>query len=467
MPAGNGFGFHLPRGGRRRVNPGRPEARPEPDEELIAEDAEEPLPRADPDEDQKLPHGMAKLHIFPEVSGNGTRRFGMHGFSCCDGSSGPEVVYDIDNVPGEPELRFDRELRRGGTRPGKFVERMNLWSGEQVLLTDWLNERRNAHDGQLELVIQDDTGFRVPWELLLVPPSQACGGSAPGRLGALATVTRWLTLPRSKTARATPKKVHNAKPYKARGSVAAYIADGMAHDRSLFDRSVLDPVDPVNSMRDLITWLQTETTDELAALAMVYVACHGEFSDNPDDCVLGGYSLGAAQQLHYDLVRVRERDTLIFLNGCNTGSIATDGLNRLGKGIYNDGALRGFAKFFLLCGAAGVLATTGAVGNDAAWRMAADLLDSLKTHPEMSVADAVRRLRAKAAEEITIDLLLRTGTREGMPAEERRLAALANKQLYQLLFPFMYVCYGSPRLQLALTARAGLTEPSELTGTGG
>jgi CHAT domain len=466
MPAGNGFGFHFPRGGQRRVTLGRSEVSRETQPALITGDSGNGPSTADRDEDQALPPGMAKLHIFPEVSSDGIRRFGMHGFCCC-GARGPKVVYDIDNVPGEPELRLDRELRRGGTRPGKFVERMNLWSGEQVRLTDWLNECRDAHQGRLELVIQDDTGFRVPWELLLLPRGQAVGGSAAGRLGALVTVTRWLNLEPSRTAPATPKDVYNESHYQARGSVAAYIADRMAHDRSLFDRFVLDPVDPVGSMRDLIAWLKTETDDELAALAMVYVACHGEFSDNPEDSVLGGYSLGAAQQLFYDLFRVREWDTLIFLNGCNTGSMATDGLNRLGKGIYNDGALRGFAKFFLLCGAAGVLATTGAVGNDAAWHMAAGLLDLVKAHPEMTVADAVRRLRAKAAEEITIDLLLRTGTREGMPAEERRQAALANKQLYQLLFPFMYVCYGSPRLRLALTARAGLPEPSELTGTGG
>ena len=81
----------------------------------------------------------------------------------------------------------------------------------------------------------------------------------------------------------------------------------------------------------------------------------------------------------------------MFLNGCHTGSVGID------LGTYNDDALRGFAKVFLRSGAAGVLATTGAVGRDEARVLADNLLKHLKSHPELSVAEAVRQLRRDAA----------------------------------------------------------------------
>ena len=121
---------------------------------------------------------------------------------------------------------------------------------------------------------------------------------------------------------------------------------------------------------------------------MVYVACHGQFADNPEDCALDGFPLGRATQFNDDLIRLRKQATLVFLNGCHSGSAGID------MSTYNDGALRSFAGVFLRSGAAGVLATTGAVGEDEARVLADDLLKHLREHPELSVAEAVRQLRA-------------------------------------------------------------------------
>jgi len=388
------FRFRVPRGAPRQMKTSPPEEDRDHDEELVRVRTVDRLSHLDKDTQRKLPHGMAELIVFPLDPKDLSKGFGLRGSSCC---SRARDVHDPQRVNGEPKLSLDREIAVGGTLPDLFVLRMNNWSDEQVILTDWLNERRRRH-GRLELVVWDDTGFRIPWELLWLPPNSADGESAGNRLGAVATVTRWLSLRPSADAPGRVKTWLNSVPYQARGGVVYYIAAGMKHDETLFSRSM---VEPATSMRDLFTKLRTRAPS--SELAMVYVACHGEFSGNADDCVLGGFPLGLTTELNHDLIRVSERDTFVFLNGCNTGSIAMD---RLDKGTYNDGALRGFAKFFLLSGAAGVLATTGAVRNDDAGYLARDLLACLKEHPELSVADAVRQLRANAAAEMTWDLFL-------------------------------------------------------------
>jgi CHAT domain len=461
----------LPRAGRRRVRTGPPEEGREEDKELVRERANKALSHYDTDTQQKLPHPMAELFVFPLDPKDRSQGFGLRGSSCCGIARN---VHDPARVNRDPGLSIDRgirDVRQGGMLPDQFVLRMNNWSQEQVYLRDWLNECRRAHGGQLELVIWDDTEFRIPWELLLLPPSSPGAGGSAERLGAVATVTRWLSLHQSATAAAEVKMWDNEDPYEADGAVIAFIADDMAHDKSLFDGIVMESAD---SMSELFSKLKT--SDPRAMLALVYVACHGEFSGHPDDCVLGDFPLGLTAELNHDLIRVREVDTLVFLNGCNTGSIAGDGASpdeqiRLNKGSYNDGALRGFAKFFLLSGAASVLATTGAVGKEDAKHVAAELLKYVKAHPEMPVAEAVRHIRANAAKRMTWDLFLHSVPRDGLSTEQRVRAAerrrKANETLHELLFPFMYVCFGSPRMLLALTAREGPSDTGELTGTGG
>jgi len=444
------LGPHLFSGAPRRLEPKQPAEAPlsADDDDEIVRGTEQKFAHLYVDEQRKLPHGMAELYVYPlDSTVNGKRGFGLRAASCC---SAVRDVNDPHRVYGRPKLDLGTQIAPGGTPPAKFLRRMNTWSYDQVNLIDWLDERRRDH-GTLELMVWDDTGFRIPWELLRLPADSDDEEPAGDYLGAVVTVTRWLSLHPYLRNRNRVRMWMNPASEQANGRVVAYIHPDMRHDEALFDHFDLESAD---DMEDLFKRLRRATPPgALALLAMVYVACHGQFSDDPEDCALDGFSYGRATQFNDDLIQLREQATLVFLNGCHTGSVGID------LGTYNDDALRGFAKVFLRSGAAGVLATTGAVGRDEARVLADNLLKHLKSHPELSVAEAVRQLRRDAAVQMTEDLL-----RTDLSKEERQRA---DRELHRLLYPFMYVYFGSPRMLLSLTERAGQADTGELAGTGG
>ena len=317
---------------------------------------------------------------------------------------------------------------------------MGSWSYDKTEFAEWLNHRRHKHHERFELVVWDDTGYRIPWELLWVP-SKRRSGLPSGYLGALVTVTRWV-----KMKPYWPEQVRpftNPNPYRASGPVVAYVASDMTEDWTVlrdFD------VERAAGMDELLAILGGDPDP----LAMVYVACHGEFDDDhPGDSKLGGVPLGRMSRYNDDFPRLSEQSTLVVLNGCRTGSIGVD------AGKYNDGALSGFAAVFLRCGASGVLATTGAVGMEEARKVADTLFKQLRLEADRSVPDAIRRLRADAA--VAIDQLLRSYE----SVEER---AAADAALRPLLNPFMYVYFGSPRMVMSLVPNGGIAETAVTGG---
>jgi hypothetical protein len=310
---------------------------------------------------------------------------------------------------------------------------MRDWSHYRHELAGWLHRRRLWHEDKLELVIWDDTPYRIPWELFWQPAKRGSGLSR-GYLGAVVTVTRWVTMgpywPEN------VKRFNNTDPYQARGPVAAFIAGEMDEDRGLLRGIAVHSAD---SMQQLFAILAGDPE----ALAMVYVACHGDFDDDPRRCVLGGYRLVDFQMLDDDLPWLESQPALVFLNGCHTGELGLD------LGQYNDGALRGFAVEFLRSGASGVLATTGAVGTVEARQLAGNLINDIRTPPDVHVPDALRMLRAEAGAKLT-ELLPKAPPADDSTAADDVIAL--HKELLPHLFPFMYVYYGSPRMLVSLTS---------------
>lgn len=410
----------------------RAQAPPTPPDEVSGEGVTEDLTPFDPGLQRSLPEGMAELIVRQQSEVDGPQRFRLSVACCC------MQLHDLGVEYGRPDLDLGTNLAKGGPSPAKFVNDMGTWSYEKSELTRWLDHRRDAHPDNLELVVWDNTGYRIPWELLWLPALQETGRLA-GYLGALLPVTRWL--PMRPWWPELVRPYTNSAPYQASGPVLAYIASDMERDKELL-RPFLTDADDATSMDDLFQILAGEPT----ALALVYVACHGEFGDDPGDCVLGGFPLGGVTHYNDDLPRLRSQPVLVFLNGCRTGSIGVD------KDKYNDGALRGFAEVFLRCGAAGVLATTGAVGKEEAGTLAMTLIGRLDENPDLTVADAVRQLRDGVAEPVLmlVNLLRSRGT--DMSEDERDEK---ERELLKHLYPFMYIHFGSPRLVMSLTRTGG------------
>jgi hypothetical protein len=389
---------------------------------------------------RKLPPGMAELIVWKqEQTADRPQRYRLRVACCC------KPFEDLDVEVGRPDLDLGTNIAPGGPPPAEFLDAMGEWSYYKGELTRWLNHVRHRHAGKLQLVVWDNSELRIPWELFWLPDDPDLG-LPDGYLGALLTVTRWVTMDPYQ-----PKYVHpyeNPNPYQASGPVVAYIAEDMQHDNEILRDFVVHDARSMEHLFDILKGEEDLASDP-AALAMVYVACHGEFNDNAGECVLGGYPLGRTYRLNDNLPRLRDQAMLVFLNGCRTGSIGVDTRK------YNDGALRGFAAVFLRSGAAGVLATTGAVGKEEARALAEALIDHLRENRDLTVADAVRQLRAAAAERMPP--LLRTD----IPDDQR---SAADEELLPLLYPFMYVYFGSPRMLISLTEGTGT---GELASTGG
>ena len=407
---------------RRRIEDGPAEQPPAVDDEIVRPEGDGDELPPDPFDLTGLPEGRAMLRIVTKAPVDGKPRFGFELRCCCT----DDVIVSGKSF-GLPDLDPSINIAAGGTLPREFLIRMKGWSAKRQELARPLYDLRCAHE-QLELVIWDDMRTGIQWELLWLPPWPGKPEPAPGFLGAVVTVTRW-----TDTDAAFPEVMRsftNEVPYQGRGPVVAYIDEEMESDHDMLNGYFV--VNRMASMNELVDNLDIEA----GALLMVYVAAHGTFSNEPEHFVLGDFSY--SDFAWYDsLRRLVNRDTLVFLNSC------VSGLQGFDVGKYNDGALRGFAEVFLRSGAAGVLATTGAIGTNEARLLADDLFNRLTTDPNLSVAEGVRQLRTELQ-----DLVL--GNRKWFlsNASEDDVST-ANTTLLSPLYPFMYVYFGSPRLMFA------------------
>jgi hypothetical protein len=358
-----------------------------------------------------LPEGMALLTVVPVRQEDGMPGFRLRGVCCCDG------VKELGEIYGRPDLELGSLVSTKGELPADVLSTMQTWSRPKAQLIRWLDRRRAAHGDEFQLVIWDDTGYRIPWELFWLDSGPA-SGRPDGWLGGLLTVTRWLSI------RAAWQDVVRdyRSLYTCTGSVAAYVDAQMEHDQSLLASY---QVEHSGSMYELTKALTAGT----GALALVYVACHAEFGDQVTECALGQLPLVHVDPMRF--ARLMPSAAVVFLNACHSGSLGYDTKR------FNDRVLRGFSEVFLRSGAAGVLATNGSVGDSLAFEMARDLLQHLRDNPGQPVAEAVRELRAQAARLTPADLAAVSG-------------AEANKELLPLLYRFMYVYYGSPRTVITL-----------------
>jgi CHAT domain len=381
------------------------------------------LPLLKPKMNGRLPDGMAELLVLRTGGG---KSFTLRG------AYGDKQVEELGRA-GKPELDLN-SLAIHLTDTVTILADLASWSREKTELADWLNRSRSDAEreaSELELVIWDDTGFRIPWELFWLVDAETF--RRPNFLGVLMTVTRWLTTKRSNIV-----QDFTMMPGPASGPVVAFVHENPEPDQEsmAFDKELLRTfeVDYAHDMPDVLAKLR-ERSD---ALGLVYVACHGEFGDGPEQCKLGGLSLERAGVLaDYGLFRLHNRQTLVFLNACASGPVGED------RRRYNDGALRGFPKLFLQAGAAGVLATAAPIKNNFAHQAAGDLLERLRHAPDLPVATALRDLRRNAAKGLPDDIWTYATARQQQAA---------NEMLSPVLYWCLYLYYGSPRMALSIAS---------------
>jgi CHAT domain len=421
---------------------------------------------------QTLPPGQAAIVISGVGGDSAQQHFNFQLLSCC-----MEPFPHSDANFGQIDLDVSTSFERGKPPPAEFLIKMSNWSEGQETLTGWLNACRREHRDDLELLIWDvNTGVKIPWELLRLPPDRSAN-LPQGYLGALVTVARW---PGEGVDPERAGRMAEPVPVRGSGDVLAHFAAGLETDRDMLRGffGELEEEDPVNLLA-----LLKRLEGEPGALALLYIACHGRFSDVPGKCRLDNLDLERATKFfERDLPRLIARPTLAFLNACDTG---VSGINT-STNEYNDGALRGWANFFLSRGAAGVLATAGKVGKDQARELATDLFQMLRAGQGLSVAQALKLLRADRARELEakeravieqeyerqwrLDAMSPEASAAARAASDQAAKVKAVKdagEMMTLLQPFLYVYFHLPDLWTLPADRADPAETGELTGAGG
>jgi hypothetical protein len=295
--------------------------------------------------------------------------------------------------------------------PRDIFDLMPEWSRTHDEITAWINDlRARFGDEDLRIVIWDDTGFEIPWELLWLDP-RPTDDLRPGWLGALVSVTRWTTIHRD------GRNPYTDEPEECVGHVVAYFDEAMRGD---FE--ALRPFcgESFSDVFDFIARLQIGQ----GPLSLVYMACHGQYGAKATRLELGGLHL---RDLHVPLTLIGDSHSFIFLNACHSARLMIDP-------HLNDAVLRGFAEGFLRQGAGGVIGTAGKVGTDNARDAAQVIIEALARCDQKPVAAVLRDMRAQAALEVP------------SPVENPR-------QLLPFLYRFMYIYFGNPCTRLRLEAR--------------
>ncbi len=361
--------------------------------------------------DGTLPPGTAELWVRQAFldGHDGKVVFELAGYCCCGEDLAP-TKNDHHGCPPRIALAALITADAGGESPTKSLYRMRNWSRSKVELLDWLARIRRRHGDDLRLIIWDDSGFDIPWELLWIGQDELTGQPG-GWLGALATVTRWTTI------QSTGGRV----PYRSgrcEGEVVGYVAEEMGPDKEL-----LHGTSPwlAATLLELLSELNRPGGD----LALVYVACHGKFAQSSFEFTIDGISLGEIDSA--DLARIKSSGGLVFMNACHSGRLIEDQ-------EYNDGVVRGFAEVFLRSGATGFIGTAGAVLQEQATTVAGHLLQAFRRDPGRPAPTVLRDYR-------------RSVTVTDLPPISDLPAA---KSLLPFINAYMYLFFGGPETSVAL-----------------
>ncbi|MFF5110268.1 CHAT domain-containing protein [Streptosporangium sp. NPDC000509] len=377
------------------------------------------LPSTPVDPTAGLPPRTARLNVWRE-SGTGRESYGLAGICCCG------IALTYQRQPQQvrpPKLALGDLIRRGsgGESPVETFWRLRSWSKDASEgLKGFISAIRRAHGDDVRMIIEDFTGYDLPWELL----RHRDRGLAGEWLGALFPIARSVGTP--------PAAVTDCT-----GEILAYVAPDMSDDRALLDRFRTTTTDV--TLKDLLNLLDAEGDP----VSLVYVACHGRYG-NADKPSSGaeikllegsrdskrGISL---RQVHArDLLRLERAGGLVFLNACHSAR------ERVDPDLDNT-VLRSFARVFLDAGASGFIGTMGEVGLKHGYDLAKNLLDALSENPGTPVAVALRDHRRRVSAPIGDDL------------DEDDKEAVG--KLLPFFYAFMYAYFGSPETTLRPTPR--------------
>jgi hypothetical protein len=377
---------------------------PEPEADRLPADAEESealeVGAVLLDVAAEPPPGVAALY----VGDDGGDRFVIEGF-------GPHAR--LHNLAEEDRLRPEISLADSAHEHGQgaidIIGMLYTWSNEKKPIAGWFGAL--VRDGTATVLkIEDTSGQEIPWEMVSLVVDDEITDDY---LGAEIAVTRVACA-------AAPARAVSAAARTRPAPVLAYLSDDLDEKGTEIQSLPEIRVDERSSLAEFIRRLKQAPGE----YALVYLACHGTYSDAMNEVRLasrpdGGEQISLGALTHK--LRHLQLPRPVFINACHSGRLFKD--RRL-----QTRPLHGFADLFLTRGAPAVVGTVGEVDGEFAAAFARDLLKDAVDNRDIPFAELVRRRRAAIAARYRDD----------------------EATDYDFVRAFMYVYYGDPdwRLQI-------------------
>lgn len=304
--------------------------------------------------------------------------------------------------------------------PKQIVQTFQQWSHTKHSLAAWIVSLIDRFGDDLFLVLDDQTGFEIPWELLYLRPTNSIRAVP---LGSAVAIAHWqLVLDDRGTMLTAPH-------LSCSGSTLVYLSEKLeTYD---IEKTYFEALAPI---QQTIRALRAALRQREIGVSLVYVACHGIFARATTGFALHGRDKSDVVCLadldnDDDLRLLTTTHPVVFLNTCHSGRPLDDP-------YINDGYLRGFVELFLRKGAGGVLGTTGEVNTQFAADVAQRILNAARMDGgSLPLSVMLRDLRA----EIVC----------GLPAEVDD-----GEQYRKLIWSSMYLYFGDPLTNLEVHRRA-------------
>ncbi len=340
-----------------RNTPTAPNPLPEPVLPATGVQADTTLACGDLDLESALPAGVAMLRIT-EFEGDSYQVAGSH--------AGGDLVRS-EPAPA-PAIALEGFIREDITVEG-ILGSLLFFSQELKDLTNWLTElsKLGGH-----LVIKDETGFGIPWELLPF-------GKDRNFLGATLPCSRWIEADTNHgpVASGYVDQIFN-------GRVLAYLHVAELQGTETENRLLAEhwPEDLHQDLAGFEAALKQNRTD----LALIYMACHGQASADIQKCTLGSRDNIAQQwtlgNLNWkELPALETSKCIFFINACNSG-LHHDEDPRL-----RDKKRRGFPDLFLRKGAGAIIATHAEVNDFVAGELGRAFIEASLLEDSPTIAE--------------------------------------------------------------------------------
>ena len=351
-------------------------------EELAGQKRPETLLAAvDADLHEGLPADTALLVVARKHPGTFQMTF-HHGEARHSAPEGPDApvrkklltISEFAHAAARPP---DRGSSRNMPWRTAYFQLANMWVGNNEL-TRWIHGLLTCGAPQPRLIVKDDSGFGIPWELFFQQSVPVGPNATPvrGWLGALIPVARWTTL---HDAGLSKRKVAEKKDY-----VAGLLLLETEDLRKLTDRFDSFLVEPrTEDMRKLWDWLETRSTP----FGLVMIRCHGSQPGQDGHGELCEISYN--EYAYRDFQALASHGALVFLNACFGAAPEGDPSSQPAS----------FSELFLRKGASGVIAATAEIDVDHSQDLAEELLAAASKGNSLIISDWLHNWRREYAQD--------------------------------------------------------------------